>query len=256
MSRLEPDSPVAARVFPSPNHGERAGGQAPRLLVLHYTGMPDAGEALQRLCNPVSEVSAHYFVFENGHVVQMVPEARRAWHAGASFWNGETDVNSASIGIEIANAGHPGGLPPYPEAQIAAVTRLAQDIIHRWAIRPENVLAHSDVAPLRKEDPGELFPWERLAQAGVGHWVRPAPISGGRFLSPGESGPPVEALQAMLALYGYGVDMSGNYDAGVEAAVRAFQRHFRPELVDGVADASTITTLRDLLASRQGPLVA
>ncbi len=256
MSRLEPDSPVAARVFPSPNHGERAGGQAPRLLVLHYTGMPDAGEALQRLCNPVSEVSAHYFVFENGHVVQMVPEARRAWHAGASFWNGETDVNSASIGIEIANAGHPGGLPPYPEAQIAAVTRLAQDIIQRWAIRPENVLAHSDVAPLRKEDPGELFPWERLAQAGVGHWVRPAPISGGRFLSPGESGPPVEALQAMLALYGYGVDMNGNYDAGVEAAVRAFQRHFRPELVDGVADASTITTLRDLLASRQGPLVA
>ncbi len=256
MSRLEPDSPVAARVFPSPNHGERAGGQAPRLLVLHYTGMPDAGEALQRLCNPVSEVSAHYFVFENGHVVQMVPEARRAWHAGASFWNGETDVNSASIGIEIANAGHPGGLPPYPDAQIAAVTRLAQDIIQRWAIRPENVLAHSDVAPLRKEDPGELFPWERLAQAGVGHWVRPAPISGGRFLSPGESGPPVEALQAMLALYGYGVDMNGNYDAGVEAAVRAFQRHFRPELVDGVADASTITTLRDLLASRQGPLVA
>jgi len=256
MSRLEPDSPVAARVFPSPNHGERAGGQAPRLLVLHYTGMPDAGEALQRLCNPVAEVSAHYFVFENGHVVQMVPEARRAWHAGASFWNGVTDVNSASIGVEIANAGHPGGLPPYPDAQIAAVTRLAQDIIQRWAIRPENVLAHSDVAPLRKEDPGELFPWERLAQAGVGHWVRPAPISGGRFLSPGESGPPVEALQAMLALYGYGVDMNGNYDASVEAAVRAFQRHFRPELVDGVADASTITTLRDLLASRQGPLVA
>lgn len=256
MSRLEPDSPVAARVFPSPNHGERAGGQAPRLLVLHYTGMPDAGEALQRLCNPVAEVSAHYFVFENGHVVQMVPEARRAWHAGASFWNGETDVNSASIGVEIANAGHPGGLPPYPDAQIAAVTRLAQDIIQRWSIRPENVLAHSDVAPLRKDDPGELFPWERLAQAGVGHWVRPAPISGGRFLSPGESGPPVEALQAMLALYGYGVDMSGDYDASTEAAVRAFQRHFRPELVDGVADASTITTLRDLIASRQGPLVA
>lgn len=256
MSRLEPDSPVAARVFPSPNHGERAGGQAPRLLVLHYTGMPDAGEALQRLCNPVAEVSAHYFVFENGHVVQMVPEARRAWHAGASFWNGETDVNSASIGVEIANPGHPGGLPPYPDAQIAAVTRLAQDIIQRWSIRPENVLAHSDVAPLRKEDPGELFPWEPLAQAGVGHWVRPAPISGGRFLSPGESGPPVEALQAMLALYGYGVDMNGDYDAGTEAAVRAFQRHFRPELVDGVADASTITTLRDLIASRQGPLVA
>ncbi|GHE46832.1 N-acetylmuramoyl-L-alanine amidase [Camelimonas fluminis] len=256
MSRLEPDSPVAARVFPSPNHGERTGGQAPRLLILHYTGMPDAGEALQRLCNPVAEVSAHYFVFENGHVVQMVPEARRAWHAGASFWNGVTDVNSASIGVEIANAGHPGGLPPYPDAQIAAVTRLAQDIIQRWSILPGNVLAHSDVAPLRKEDPGELFPWERLAQAGVGHWVRPAPVSGGRFLSPGESGPPVEALQAMLALYGYGVDMNGDYDASTEAAVRAFQRHFRPELVDGVADASTITTLRDLIASRQGPLVA
>lgn len=256
MSNLEPDSPVATRVFPSPNHGERAGGQAPRLLVLHYTGMSDAGEALQRLCNPVAEVSAHYFIFENGHVVQMVPEARRAWHAGVSVWNGITDINSASIGIEIANAGHPGGLPAYPEAQIAALTRLCQDICQRWSIRPENVLAHSDVAPARKEDPGELFPWERLAQAGVGHWVRPAPVSGGRFFSPGESGAPIEALQAMLALYGYGVDITGHYDAATEAAIRAFQRHFRPELVDGVADASTITTLRDLLAGREAPLLA
>lgn len=252
--RPEPDSPVAARVFPSPNHGERAGGRAPHLLILHYTGMPDAGEALQRLCNPMSEVSAHYFVFENGHVVQMVPEARRAWHAGVGSWNGVTDINSASIGIEIANPGHAGGLPPYPEMQIGAVMRLCQDIIQRWSIRPENVLGHSDVAPTRKEDPGELFPWEQLAQADVGHWVRPAPVSGGRFFSPGESGPPIEALQAMLALYGYGVEITGHYDETTEAVVCAFQRHFRPEQVDGIADASTITTLRDLIGSRQAPL--
>lgn len=252
MTRLEPDSPVASKVFPSPNHGERAGGQAPRLIILHYTGMADAGEALQRLCNPVAEVSAHYFVFEDGRVLQLVPESRRAWHAGASSWAGVTDVNSASIGVELAHPGHDGGLPPWPEAQIAAVIRLCQDIMRRWSIPPHNVLAHSDVAPLRKQDPGENFPWERLAREGVGHWTAPAPAGGGRFLSPGEAGPPVEALQAMLALYGYGVEISGVYDALTEAAVRAFQRHFRQELVDGIADFSTIATLRNLIASRGG----
>jgi N-acetylmuramoyl-L-alanine amidase len=175
--RLTPESPVAAKVFPSPNHGERKDGRRPDMVVLHYTGMPMEGEALQWLCNPVSQVSAHYFVFENGHVLQLVPEARRAWHAGVSAWDGEPDVNSCSIGIEIANAGHPGGLPPFPEAQIEAVTALARDIAAAWRIRPDRVLGHSDVAPGRKVDPGERFPWERLHQGGVGTGCGPRPFA-------------------------------------------------------------------------------
>ena len=250
--RLAPESPVAAKVFPSPNHGERRDGRRPTMLILHYTGMPDEGEALQWLCNPMSQVSAHYFVFADGRVLQLVPEARRAWHAGVAQWEGEADVNSSSIGIEIANPGHPGGLPPFPDRQIDSVSALARDIATRWRIAPERVLAHSDVAPGRKLDPGEAFPWERLHRAGVGHWVAPAPIRDGRFFARGDRGMPVEALQAMLAMYGYGLRINGTFDEDTEKVVAAFQRHFRRERVDGVADASTITTLRDLIATRPG----
>ncbi len=263
MSRdATPDSRFAAKVFPSPNHGERKGAAArqeggptegaprrPDMLILHYTGMRDAGEALQWLCNPVSQVSSHYFVFENGHTLQLVPEARRAWHAGASHWAGESDINSCSIGIEIANPGHPGGLPDFPQEQIAATLNLCRDICERWAIPPERVLAHSDVAPGRKIDPGEKFPWRHFAQGGVGLWSEPAPIRSGRFFARGDSGQPVEALQAMFAMFGYGVAVDGVYDEKLEAVVAAFQRHWRQDKVDGVADASTITTLRDLLAA-------
>jgi N-acetylmuramoyl-L-alanine amidase len=251
-----PESPAASRVFPSPNHGERKNGRRPDMLVLHYTGMPDEGEALMWLCNPVSQVSAHYFVFEDGRIVQLVPEGRRAWHAGVSSWQGEADINSCSIGIEIANPGHAGGLPAFGEAQIESVVALSKDIAARWRILPERILAHSDVAPARKQDPGELFPWERLHRSGVGHFVTPAPIRDGRFFSRGDEGMPVEALQAMLAMYGYGLRITGTYDDTTEAVVAAFQRHFRPARVDGVADASTITTLRDLIASRPGQSVA
>ena len=254
--RLSPDSPVAAKVFPSPNHSERKVGRRPDMLVLHYTGMPDEGEALQRLCNPLAEVSAHYMVFENGNVLQLVPEARRAWHAGVGSWAGETDINSCSIGIEIANPGHEGGLPPFGGAQITSVIRLCRDIVLRWAIRPERVLAHSDVAPGRKRDPGERFPWMRLHDAGVGHLVRAAPIRDGRFFARGEEGQPIAALQSMLALYGYGVAITGLFDEATEAVVAAFQRHFRPERVDGIADASTIATLHDLIGARPGPALA
>ena len=247
---LAPESPVAARVFPSPNHGERKDGQRPSILLLHYTGMPDEGEALQRLCNPLAEVSAHYFVFGDGRVWQLVPEARRAWHAGASSWAGERDVNSASLGIEIAHPGHEGGLPPFPEAQIEAVIALCRDLVRRWTIRADHVLAHSDVAPGRKQDPGEVFPWDRLHAAGIGHWVPPTPVRDGRFLARGEQGQPIEALQAMLALYGYGLAITGEFDASTEAVVAAFQRHFRPERVDGVADASSIATLHALIRAR------
>jgi N-acetylmuramoyl-L-alanine amidase len=220
------------------------------MLILHYTGMPDEGEALQWLCNPVSQVSAHYFVFGDGRALQLVPESRRAWHAGASFWDGEADINSSSIGIEIANPGHPGGMPAYPDAQIESVIALTKDIVSRWRIPATRVLGHSDVAPGRKVDPGENFPWERLHESGIGHWVPPANLSDGRFFARSDQGMPIEALQAMLAMYGYGVKINGVFDEETEKVVAAFQRHFRPERVDGVADASTITTLRDLIAKR------
>src|SRR5215218_11320553 len=209
MSALaRPESPVATAVVPSPNQDERRDGRPPDIILLHYTGMPDENEALQRLCSPAAKVSCHYLVFEDGRTVQVVPEALRAWHAGISSWEGLTDVNSRSIGIEIANPGHDGGLPPFGETQIKNVIRLCRDIVERWSIPPDRVLAHSDVAPGRKMDPGERFPWERLHQAGVGQWVRPAPIRDGRFFARGDQGQPIEALQAMLAMFGYGVPIT------------------------------------------------
>jgi N-acetylmuramoyl-L-alanine amidase len=241
------DSPLASAFVASPNFGERRGGTRPNALILHYTGMPTAEAALKLLIDPASEVSAHYFVFEDGRIVQLVPESARAWHAGKGHWKGDSDLNSASIGIEIANPGHDGGAPPYPHCQIAATIALARDILSRWKIRRERVLAHSDVAPHRKRDPGEAFPWARLSESGVGHWVRPAPVSGRPLFRPEEEGPPVRALQAMLALYGYGLELTGVYDRRTRAVVAAFQRHFRPELVDGEADASTVATLKALI---------
>ena len=246
---MTPDSPLATRIQPSPNHGERLGPR-PDMLILHYTGMDGAAAALQRLADPIAEVSAHYVVLEDGTILQMVPEGRRAWHAGRASWYGEQDVNSRSLGIEIVHPGHAGGLPPYPEAQIAAVSALARDVVSRWAIPADRVLAHSDVAPGRKEDPGETFPWARLAAEGVGHHVPEAPLRDGRFFAEGDSGQPIEALQAMLALYGYDQPVTGTFDRHMQAVVTAFQRHFRQSRVDGIADASTITTLRNLIATR------
>ena len=236
-----------ASVQPSPNHGERAGGRNPDMILLHYTGMGTAAGALDWLCREESQVSSHYFVFEDGRVVQLVPEGRRAWHAGKSSWHKEGDVNSMSIGIEIANAGHPGGLPEFPDAQVQAVIELCRDCGQRWAIAPERVLGHSDVAPVRKVDPGEKFPWARLAAAGVGHWVEPAPITGGRFFQKGDVGQPIEALQSMLSLYGYATEIDGEFSVKLEGDVEAFQRHFRQDRVDGIADFSTIDTLHRLL---------
>ncbi|SFK93182.1 N-acetylmuramoyl-L-alanine amidase [Methylorubrum salsuginis] len=248
---FSPDSPVATAVLPSENRGERISGPAD-MLILHYTGMPTADGALARLRDPAAEVSAHYLVFEDGRVAQLVPEAERAWHAGRGFWAGLTDINSRSIGIEIVHPGHDGGLPPYPTAQIESVILLCADILARTRIPAARVLAHSDVAPARKEDPGENFPWDRLAAAGIGHWVAPAPIRDGRFFARGEAGEPIAALQAMFALYGYDQPVTGRFDEDMQAVVTAFQRHFRQARVDGVADSSTITTLRDLIAALPG----
>lgn len=238
----------AARIVPSPNHGERAGGLKPDMIILHYTGMETAAAALDWLCREESQVSSHYFVHEDGRVDQLVAEDRRAWHAGKSNWKGETDINSRSIGIEIANAGHPGGLPDFPLVQINAVVELCRNCGERWSIAPERVLAHSDIAPIRKVDPGEKFPWERLHAGGVGHWVPPAPIGGGRFFQRGDQGQPVEAVQTMLSLYGYGIEVTGVFCEKTEGAVAAFQRHFRPMQVDGIADISTLDTLHRLLS--------
>lgn len=237
-----------ARFMPSPNFGDRAGERAPDMIVLHYTGMPTAASALEWLCREESQVSSHYFVHEDGRVDQLVPEARRAWHAGKSYWKGETDINSCSIGIEIANPGHPGGLPDFPAKQIEAVVELCQNCGERWSITPERVLAHSDIAPIRKVDPGENFPWHVLHREGVGHWVEPAPIGGGRFFQRGDCGQPVEAIQSMLSLYGYGIDVTGDFCEKTEGAVAAFQRHFRQQRVDGIADISTLDTLHRLLS--------
>lgn len=241
------DAGVKARVHPSPNHGQRPAGAPIDMLVLHYTGMPTAQEALQRLCDPRAEVSAHYLVDEDGTITQCVPESRRAWHAGESFWKGDTDINSRSIGVEIVNPGHEFGYRPFPEPQIEAVTALCADICNRHGINPWMVLAHSDIAPHRKEDPGELFPWAKLAAAGVGHYVEPNAIGSGLFMQEGDRGQPVEAVQSMLALYGYNIDITGEFDRSTKTVVTAFQRHFRPEKVDGVIDESTIETLHKLL---------
>ena len=238
------------RMTPSPNHGERREGPVD-MLILHYTGMETAKGAHDWLCDPKSQVSSHYFVYEDGSICQLVPEDRRAWHAGVGFWGGVRDINSRSIGIEIANPGHAGGYPDFPPGQMEAVAALCADICARLSIPPKRVLAHSDVAPARKIDPGEKFDWAMLASRGAGHWVEPAPIRGGRFFQQGDAGQPVEALQAMLALYGYDVPVSGDYCARTKGVVDAFQRHFRPDRVDGIADVSTIETLHRLLAGSQ-----
>lgn len=189
-----PDSCVVAGVVPSPNFGERKDGRRPDMIVLHYTGMQDADAALMLLTSRGSEVSSHYFIFEDGRIVQLVEESHRAWHAGTAFWAGETDINSCSIGIEIVNPGHAYGYPEFPTRQIAAVTALCRSIFTRHTIPPMRVLAHSDVAPSRKQDPGEKFPWRVLHDSGVGHWVSPAPITESSVLSLGDRGDAVMSL--------------------------------------------------------------
>ena len=231
------------------NFGERRDGRRPDMLLLHYTGMESAERALIWLTTEESQVSCHYLVDEAGEITQMVDEEARAWHAGRGAWRGETDINSCSIGIEIHNQGHNGIYTDFPEAQMAAVAALAGDIVTRHGIAGERVLAHSDVAPGRKQDPGEKFDWGRLHAAGIGHWVAPAAVGGGTFLQAGDEGDPVTALQSLFKVYGYGIEVTGSYDQLTQDVVEAFQRHFRPERVDGIADASTVTTLKALIDS-------
>lgn len=212
---------------PSPNWNERPEGTAPNLVVLHYTGMPTAEAALSRLCDPAAQVSAHYLVDEDGRVVALVDEARRAWHAGVSFWQGRANLNDVSIGIELVNPGHEWGYRPFPEPQMQALLELLAGIAGRWPIPPGRFVAHSDIAPARKEDPGELFDWRRLAAAGFGLWpaaIEPCPADPG-------------SAHAALAAIGYPLEPQG---VPLDATLRAFQRRYRQTCCDGRLDSATM----------------
>jgi N-acetylmuramoyl-L-alanine amidase len=248
------DTALATELHPSPNFGVRRGVGRPDMLLLHYTGVEAASKAIDWLLRPESGVSAHYVIDEAGRITQLVAESMRAWHAGVAVWAGETDINSASVGIEIHNPGHELGYREFPEPQLRALEALALDIIARHRIPPERVLAHSDVAPTRKKDPGEKFPWARLAAAGVGHWVVPEPVNWARDGLPSVTkGGRVAEAQALLARYGYGAEVTGVADAATQCVVRAFQRHFRPERANGRIDRSTIATLERLIAALAAP---
>lgn len=232
---------------PSPNFNERL--HPLDMLVLHYTGMPDGPSALARLREDKEpRVSSHYMVEEDGRVFALVPEGKRAWHAGRSWWRGDEDLNSRSIGIEIVNPGHEFGYRPFPKAQIDAVIELSQGILSRWPIPQNRIVAHSDIAPARKEDPGELFPWKRLAENGIGLWpepLRPEPwmMHGA---SPGDAGLTVENHQADLAAIGYRIDVTARFDQTTGEVVRAFQRRWRPMRVTGEADTETIVLAHEV----------
>ncbi len=215
---------------PSPNYSERA--LPVSMLVMHYTGMESCSAAIERLADSAFGVSAHYVVAEDGQIVHMVDEAHRAHHAGVSFWQGTTDINSASIGIEICNPGHEWGYRPFPEIQMQSVLRLAHDICTRHTIMPQNVVGHSDIAPSRKEDPGELFDWELLARLNL---AVPRPHK--NLVDPGWND---AAFMLGLERYGYAVDVA-------DKAVIAFQRRFRPENIDGVIDGECRALLWQLL---------
>lgn len=223
---------------PSPNHDARPAGGPIDILLLHYTGMPTAAEALARMRDPAAKVSAHYMIDEDGTTHRLVAEERRAWHAGEACWAGARDINARSIGIELVNPGHEFGYRPFPEPQMAALIPLAKEILSRHPIPPARVLGHADVAPLRKEDPGELFDWQRLAAEGIGVWPEEQAST--------EEPPATAELQRQLVDFGYCLENTGELDEPTRAVLRAFQRHFRSSAVTGEADGETAVRLRSL----------
>lgn len=226
---------------PSPNHGARPDGGRIDMLVLHYTGMRTAAEALRRLCDPAAEVSAHYLVDEAGAVHQLVDESRRAWHAGRAAWGGVGDINGCSIGVELVNPGHEFGYRAFPEPQMQVLEALCLDILARHPIPARRVLGHSDVSPARKEDPGELFDWPRLTRAGIGVWpeIRPMPDS---F----EAGS-ISDIQDDFSRLGYAIRTSGLMDAETRSVLLAFQRHWLPGHMTGARDPITSWRLQEVL---------
>jgi N-acetylmuramoyl-L-alanine amidase len=256
---------------PSPNFDDR-GGRPIDLLILHYTGMPSREIALKRLTDPVprageyafpweqipdpekvlGRVSAHYVVEEDGSILRLVDEAKRAWHAGLGAWAGHGDLNHRSIGIEIINGGHDFGLPDYPYEQIEAVTDLVADIVKRHGLKPHQVVGHSDVAPLRKADPGEKFPWRHLAFHKLALW--PADdlvIAEAEALERGDRGAEISALQKTMNEIGYVLDVDGIFGPATEAAVKAVQRRFRVAQIDGIADGETLAIIADIARQTQ-----
>ena len=232
----------------SPNFDARR--VPPDMVLLHYTGMQTAEAAIERLRDPVARVSSHYVVDEDGRTLLLVPEERRAWHAGKSWWQGETDINAVSIGIEIVNPGHEFGYRDFPEVQTAAVIALIDDIRTRWSVTDARILGHSDVAPDRKQDPGERFPWKTLAAHRQGLWFEPAQeriAALGPPLGVGDHGLGVHVLQSGLHRLGYEPTPTGQYDETTRLTVEAFQRHWRPSRVDGIADGETRATLMGVL---------
>jgi N-acetylmuramoyl-L-alanine amidase len=216
---------------PSPNHEERRGVISPSLVIFHYTGMQEGKVALARLCDPASKVSAHYLIEEDGRIFHMVDEEQRAWHAGASFWRGIRDVNSHSIGIEIVNPGHEWGYQLFPEVQMRALLTLCRDIRKRYSLPPAAFIGHSDVAPLRKQDPGELFDWPMLAREGFGLWPEVEEQDKTSLTL-------AEAQQKLLGI-GYDCPQTGKMDETTKKVIEAFQRHFRPAEISGALDDET-----------------
>ena len=242
------DTELVDFLAPSPNFGERPKNKSLDMIVLHYTGMKTARGALDWLCREEAQVSCHYFVFEGGRIAQLVAEKNRSWHAGNSYWHGETDINSRSIGIEIANPGHEFGYCDFPNAQMKAVVALMNDITARRTIPRQNILAHSDIAPTRKEDPGERFDWKKLYDAGLVQWVEPVTMGNDAVLKLGDEGAIVANFRMLLGQYGFDIEAGDKYDEITQCCARAFQRRHRPKCVDGMGDFSTIETLRRVLA--------
>ena len=239
----------------SPNCDSRPADAGPvDTLVLHYTGMVSAEAALERLTDPAAKVSAHWCIGEDGTLWRLVPEEQRAWHAGLSEWRGRRSVNDFSIGIELVNPGHEHGYRPFPPAQMDALLDLARAIVARHPIDPRNVVAHSDIAPTRRQDPGELFDWARLAEAGIGLWPQclAEPAGEGPALCQGNRGSAVRRRQERLRAIGYGLAVDGDFGLATAAVVRAFQRHFRQARVDGVIDAGTDAMLHEVYALAAG----
>ncbi len=248
--RFTPDSALVDDIVPAANVETRRGNLQPDMLLLHYTGMRSAAAAIDWLARADSKVSCHYVIDVDGRITQQVPEALRAWHAGVSSWAGETDINSCSIGIEIQNPGHEMGYHPFPDEQMSAVVELGRDIVTRHRIIAQRVLAHSDVAPQRKIDPGEKFNWALLAEHGVGVWVEPSrPHAEDPGLPDDAPLACIRAAQRQFAAYGYDVEITGILDAKTVASVTAFQRHFRVARIDGRIDLATLATLERLLAT-------
>ena len=219
------------------------------MLVLHYTDMQTTQAAVARLCDPQANVSAHYVVGEDGEVFRLVDESQRAWHAGESHWRGAANINARSIGIEIANRGHSHDYPDFPEIQMRALTELCQEILARQNIPERNVVGHSDIAFLRKIDPGEKFDWQGLAQRGIGLFPATAKPVPGMELRRGDSGVAVMKLQTALANWGYGLKLDGTFGEKTEQCVLAFQRHYRPAALTGVWDEQCAGMLAALHAA-------